>query len=247
VLGYLTERPEDAQWLSPEQRGWLSHRLEQERPQTGAVYSSSLRALANPLVWVLTVPYFAMYAVGLGYTLWAPILVRDALGTSSATTGLIVGAISLLSALVYPLAAMLSDLWDERCGLAALALGLYCAGCIGLAFFPHSLLRMTALVLIPLSTPVFMSPFWCLPTKFLKGTSAAAGIALISAIGSSGGFFGPSIIGFLKQRTGGDAGAFFGLAALALVGSLVLIALRQMAVFKPSHRVVSATPAIRTI
>jgi MFS transporter, ACS family, tartrate transporter len=168
--------------------------------------------------------------------------VRDALGTSNAATGLVVGAIALLSALVYPLAAMLSDRWDERCGLAALALGLYCTGCLGLALFPHSLLRMTSLMFIPLSTPLFMSPFWCLPTKFLKGTSAAAGIALISAIGSSGGFFGSSIVGFLKQKTGGDAGAFFGLAALALVGSLVLIALRQMAVFKPSHKIVGPTP-----
>lgn len=247
VLVYLPERPEDAQWLLPERRVWLSDRLKQEGPQASAADTSTLRALANPLVWVLTVPYFAMYAVGLSYTLWAPILVRDALGTSDAATGLVVGAISLLSALVYPLAAMLSDRWDERCGLAALALCLYCTGCLGLALFPHSLPRVTALMFIPLSTPLFMSPFWCLPTKFLKGTSAAAGIALISAIGSSGGFFGPSMIGFLKQKAGGDAGAFFGLAALAFVGSLVLIALRQMAVFKPSHRIVSPTPGIRTI
>jgi ACS family tartrate transporter-like MFS transporter len=246
VLVYLTERPEDAQWLLPERRIWLSDRLKQERPQAGAANISTLRALANPLVWVLTVPYFALYAVSLSYTLWAPILVRDALGTSNAVTGLLVGAISLLSALVYPLAAMLSDRLDERCGLAALALGLDCTGCLGLALFPHSLLRVAALMFIPLSTPLFMSPFWCLPTKFLKGKSAAAGIALISAIGSSGGFFGPSIIGFLKQKTGGDAGAFFGLAALAFVGSFVLIALRQMAVFKPSHRIISPTPEIRT-
>jgi MFS transporter, ACS family, tartrate transporter len=247
VLVYLPERPEDAQWLLPERRVWLLDRLEQERPQAGAAHISTLRALANPLVWVLAVPYFAMYAVGLSYTLWAPILVRDALGTSDAATGLVVGAISLLSALVYPLAGMLSDRWDERCGLAALALCLYCTGCLGLALFPHSLPRVTALMFIPLSTPLFMSPFWCLPTKFLKGTSAAAGIALISAIGSSGGFFGPSMIGFLKQKAGGDVGAFFGLAALAFVGSLVLIALRQMAVFKPCHRIVSPTPVIRTI
>ena len=241
ALGYLTDRPEDARWLSGEQQRWLSHRLEQERQQTGVASISPLRALANPLVWVLTIPYFALYAVSLGYTLWAPILVRDALGTSDAVTGLIVGGIFLLSALAYPLAGLLSDRWDERCGLAALALALDCAACIAAALFPHALLRVIALAFLPLSTSLFMSPFWCLPTKFLKGTSAAAGIALISAIGSSGGFFGPSIIGFLKQRTGGDAGAFFGLAGLAFVGSLVLIGLRQLAVFQPGRRVVSAT------
>jgi len=71
LLGYLTERPEDARWLSSEQRGWLSHRLACERQQTGVVPRSPLGALANPLVWLLTVPYFALYAVSLSYTLWA--------------------------------------------------------------------------------------------------------------------------------------------------------------------------------
>ena len=87
----------------------LTQRLEQERQQTGVVSISTVRALANPLVWALTVPYFALYAVSLGYTLWAPILIRDALGTSDAVTGLIVGGIFLLSALAYPLAGLLSD------------------------------------------------------------------------------------------------------------------------------------------
>jgi MFS transporter, ACS family, tartrate transporter len=193
---------------------------------------------------LLTVPYFALYAVSLSYTLWAPILVRDALGTSNANTGFIVGGISLLSAAVYPLAGILSDRWDERAGLAAFALALDFAGCIGVGLFSHSLLRVTALAFIPVSTSLFMSPFWCLPTKFLKGPSAAAGIALVSAIGSSGGFFGPSILGFLKQRSGSDAGAFFGLAGLALLGSLVCIGLRQMAVFKPAQRMAASTATL---
>jgi ACS family tartrate transporter-like MFS transporter len=244
LLGYLTEQPEDARWLSPEQRGWLSDRLIWERQQTGLVPLSPLRALANPLVWLLTVPYFALYAVSLSYTLWAPILVRDALGTSNAKTGFIVGGISLLSATVYPLAGILSDRWDERAGLASFALALGCAACVGVGLFSHSLLRVTALAFIPLSASLFMSPFWCLPTKFLNGTSAAAGIGLISAIGSSGGFFGPSILGFLKQRSGSDAGAFFGLAGLALLGSLVCAGLRQKAIFRPAQRLAAVNAAV---
>jgi MFS transporter, ACS family, tartrate transporter len=112
------------------------------------------------------------------------------------------------------------------------------------AVFSESLLRVTALAFIPISTSLFMSPFWCLPTKFLKGPSAAAGIALVSAIGSSGGFFGPSILGYLKQRSGSDAGAFFGLAALALLGSLVCLGLRQMAIFKPAQTVTATVSAV---
>lgn len=245
ALGYLTDRPEEAQWLSKQQRGWLSHRLEQEQQQAAAAHFSPLRVLGNPLVWILIVPYFAVCAVYYALIFWAPTLVRDALGTSNAITGLITGGIYLLAALAYPLAGMLSDRSDERCGLAALGLALYCAGCVGVALLPHSLFRVAAFVVVALGNPVFNSSFWCLPSKFLNGASAAAGIALISAVGTTGGFFGPSIVGYLKQLTGGDAGVFLGLAGLSFIGGLVCLGLRQVEVFRPSRGVIEAAPAIR--
>jgi ACS family tartrate transporter-like MFS transporter len=88
-----------------------------------------------------------------------------------------------------------------------------------------------ALALIPIGLPVFMAPFWCLPGMFLKGPSAAAGIALINTIGTFGGFFGPSIVGVLKQITGTDSGAFLGLASLSVVGAFVCWGLRRAAPF----------------
>jgi ACS family tartrate transporter-like MFS transporter len=232
VLGYLPDRPADVRWLSLEQRNWLSHRLELEQQVIAAAPISPLSALATPLVWVLAVPYFIFYAIGLVYQLWGPILVRDALGTTNVGTGMIIGGISLGCALTYPLAAALSDRWDERCGLVALALATDCIGCIGVAILPHSPLRIAALALIPFCNGMFLTSFWCLPTKFLRGSSAAAGIALINAIGSSGGFFGPSIVGFLKNSTGSDSGAFFGLAGLAIAGVIVCTGLRRRPEFK---------------
>jgi ACS family tartrate transporter-like MFS transporter len=110
------------------------------------------------------------------------------------------------------------------------------SGGIGVALLSHSILRVAALVVLQVGNPIFMTSFWCVPTRLLKGSSAAAGIALVSSIGTSGGFFGPSIIGFLKQTTGSDSGAFLGLAGLALLGALVCIGLRQAAAFSSSRR-----------
>ncbi len=242
ALAYLTDRPEDARWLSKQQRDWISNRIEQERQQSVAADVSPLRALGHPLLWVLIFPYFALCAIAYGATFWAPLLVRDALGTSNSATSLIVGGIYLLAAIVYPLAGMLSDRMDDRCGLAALGLAFYCVGGIGVAMLPHSILRVVALVVLQVGNPIFMTSFWCVPTRLLKGASAAAGIALVSSIGTSGGFFGPSIIGFLKQTTGSDSGAFFGLACLALLGALVCIGLRQTAAFSPRRRLVGMAP-----
>jgi ACS family tartrate transporter-like MFS transporter len=233
VLRYLTERPEDARWLSAAQRNWLTQRIQQERQQRVVLEVSPLRALGQPLVWVLAVPYFAYYTVGLAIVFWTPILVRDALHTSDSATANISGGIALLSALGYPLAGMLSDRWGERWGVAALGLALGGAGCVGLAFLPNSMLCVLFLIVVGLCSALFMPAFWCLPTKVLKGPSAAAGIALVNAIGSSGGFFGPSIIGFLRNTTGSNSGGLFALAGLALVGGIVCLALRGVAVFRP--------------
>ena len=240
VLRYLTDNPEDAHWLATEERSWLSQRLEREQRQTAAADVSILRTFRNPLVWILTIPYFAFYTVALGYALWAPTLVRDALKTSNSTTGLVIGGIYALGVLVYFLAGMLSDRRDERCAVAALGLALAGAGCIGAAVIAPSPLRVAAFALIAMLSPLFLGSFWCLPTRFLKGTSAAAGIGLVSAIGSSGGFFGPNIIGSLKQTTGSDVGAFVGLAALALFGALVCLGLRRMPSLRPQSRLIAA-------
>jgi sugar phosphate permease len=239
ALRFLTDCPDDAHWLSTEERRWLSLRLEREQ-QNAATEVSLLRTFGNPLVWVLTIPYFAFYTIALGYALWAPTLVRDALKASNATTGLVIGGLYAVAILVYFLAGMLSDRRDERCAVPALGLALACAGCIAAALIAPSPLRVAAFAPIAMASPLFLGSFWCLPTRFLKGQSAAAGIGLVSAIGSSGGFFGPSIIGSLKQTTGSDVGAFLGLAAIALLGTLVCLGLRRIPSLKPQLREIGA-------
>ena len=71
-----------------------------------------------------------------------------------------------------------------------------------------------------------MVTFWSLPTAFLSGTAAAAGIAWINSVGNLGGYFGPDLIGTIRTHAGGATGAaFFALAALAFVGALIILLL----------------------
>jgi sugar phosphate permease len=241
VFRFLTDRPLEADWLSHAERSWLAQRLEQEQQQTAAAEVSILRALANPLIWILTIPYFAFYTVALGYGLWAPTLVRDALHTSNTVTGVVIGGIYALAMFVYFIAGAVSDRKDERCAVAAAGLALACAGCVGAAVIAPSPLRVAAFALIAMLSPLFLGSFWCLPTRFLKGPAAAAGIGLVSAIGSTGGFFGPSILGYLKQTTGSDVVAFAVLAALALLGALVCGGLRRTPSLKPQPQAIGAS------
>jgi MFS transporter, ACS family, tartrate transporter len=239
VLVCLTEHPADADWLSTEQRHWLTSRLDADQPRMTVSESSPLRALALPLVWLLTIPYFATNVMVFAYNFWEPTLLREMLGTSYLSTGIISGGIALLAAGAFITAGMISDRHDEPCGLAALGLMSGCLGFVGLALL-HSRLEVIALVVIALSGPTIGAPFWCLPTKFLKGPAAASGIALINAVGSCGGFVGPTLVGFFRQTATGDTGAFLGIAALALVGSLVCVALRQLTMLGPRPQGISA-------
>lgn len=240
TLVYLTERPEEARWLSPTQRTWLVERIAGERSRLHRVAASPLHSLINPLAWALIVPYFIYYAVALGCAFWAPIIVRESLHTSDTTTGMVVGGISIVSLIAFPLAGVLCDRSGERCGVAALGLVFSAAGCAGLALLEHSPHRFLALIPIALASSFFMPSFWCLPTRFLTGPSAATGIALINAFGSSGGFFGPSIIGFFRTLGGSDAAGFGALAVLSLLGASVLVGLRTVTAFRPVSTVTVA-------
>jgi sugar phosphate permease len=102
VLFYLTDRPEDAGWLAGEERAWLSERLNRERGESPAAPPASvLRAIANPLTWVLSLADLAYYTVGVGYIFWAPQLVRSALGTRNVATGFVTAGIAVLAAAAY--------------------------------------------------------------------------------------------------------------------------------------------------
>ena len=90
-----------------------------------------------------------------------------------------------------------------------LVLGLLCLGQIGVSAMP------------PL--------FWPIPSAFLTGTSAAAGIAAINSIGNLSGFAGPYVMGYLKDLTGNFTAGLLVLAACALVGGIVALMLKVSA------------------
>jgi MFS transporter, ACS family, tartrate transporter len=246
VLYFLTDRPSDAQWLDVEERSWLSERLDRERETSDTMLPvSALRAITNPLTWILVVPYFCYTMIGYAYVFWTPLLIRGALGTRDVMTGFVTAGLALGGAAAYLIAAGRSDRSAERCAYPAFGLALSTVGCLGLAMAPSPMLRIAALALIPIGSAVFGPAYWCLPATVFGGTAAAAAIALISAVGSTGGFFGPGLIGFVKRTTGGDTGAFLMLSGIGIVGCLVCLGLRQNARFAWRAPASESRPAVK--
>ncbi len=230
VLVYLTDRPEAAHWLAPAERHWLVSKLTTERAACTAAHPiGTLAALTNPTVWQLGI-IFLLAAIGFyGYSFWAPLIIKSLTGSSDLGVGFILGAISALTVASMVLNGAHSDRTDERPLHVAVPLLITGAGFFGCALLSEPRLAVLSLALVPIGHCSAYGPFFSVPTRFLTGAPAAAGIALVVTIANVGGFVGPTLMGAMKDRTGTHGPAFMLLGACAMVAALLAIRLRRAA------------------
>jgi len=237
VLGFLTDKPELAEWLEPGERRWLAERMAGEQRAAHARHGVGLKAaMMHPTVWLLGLILFACQCGSYGLTLWIPQIVRGLSGLGDFT-------VSTISALPYVAAAIgmiaigaSSDRTGERFLHIAVPSAIGSLGFILSAYFTSPLPGMIALTIAAVGDLGTRGPFWALPTRFLTGSAAAAGIALINTMASLGGFVGPSAVGLVRELTGSFAGGLVFLAALLLLAAGAALLLRRTrALADPEH------------
>jgi ACS family tartrate transporter-like MFS transporter len=237
VLRRLTQRPEDAAWLPDEQRAWLTARLARDRAESPSPHGlPPLRALAHPLIWFVALPELLVTTAGYAYLFWGPQILREVLHLSNLATGLFGGAIALVSAAGMLVVGASSDRTGDRVKHAAACALVVALGCAGAAVFDDPIAKIASIIVMQVAVISFLAPFWALPTMLLSGSSAAVGLALVNAIGNVGGFIGPNVVGFLRARAGGDTGAFLVLATMALVASVLCLAMTRARGLAPARR-----------
>jgi ACS family tartrate transporter-like MFS transporter len=224
VLLYLTDRPRDATWLTPEERDWLASRLEREQATRESIRSFSLRqALLSPHVLALAVVYFGVVAANYGLSLWLPQIVKG-FGLSNVQTGFVT-AIPYVFGMIAMIAwGRHSDRTSERIWHVLGSAVLASVGLAAAAYLNSPILEMVALCFAAMGFFSAVSTFWTLPTALLSGTAAAAGIALINSIGNLSGFVGPYAVGWIKDATGDFSWGLLALAAGPLVSAIVVFA-----------------------
>jgi ACS family tartrate transporter-like MFS transporter len=228
VLGYMSERPEDAAWLTGPERAWLAGRMEAERAAAGPLrHLGPWTMLRQGAVWRIALLYVLGVVGGLAYIFWAPAMIRGLLGTSDLGTGLVFGAIALASAVAMLAVGHSSDRTGERWLHVAGSAALVAVGCAGAALLRNPLLAVLSLALIQVGAMTFLPPFWSIPSTVLTGSAAAATIALINSIGNIGGFVGPNLLGSMKQATGGFSGALLVLGGLSLGSAVLAVVMRR--------------------
>jgi ACS family tartrate transporter-like MFS transporter len=224
VMVYLTNRAEDAHWLTEEQRTWLLDRLGRE--QTGSVAgegSGKFAAFGIAGVWALAFVYFGLNTVSYGMSMWLPNLIHSLSGVGNVVIGLLSAIPYLAAVLVMMWVGLHSDRTGERRWHIAVP-AFAGAAALGVAAYSHSMvLSIVAFSVAVLGVFSMVAPVWALATGRLSGAAAAVGIALINSVGNLGGGFGPYIIGFIRNLTGTFQGGL--LVVGAVLGSAGVMAL----------------------
>jgi nitrate/nitrite transporter NarK len=141
--------------------------------------------------------------------------------------GWILGLIGAAGAGAMLLIGASSDRGGDRIRHAAGAMGIAAIGCAVAAFSQEPVVTVAGIAVAVVGTTAFLPVFWCIPSTILRGTAAAGGIALINSIGNAGGFFGPNLLGQVKDATGSFSGGFLALAVLTLAGAGLTLRLRH--------------------
>jgi len=222
TLFVMTDRPEQAKFLTTEEKAWLTGVLAEERKlkESHKVYSF-WEALYSPKVLLLSMNYFGIVVASLGLLFFVPQIIKSLGNFSNMEVGWLTMIPYIAGAIGLVVWGRVSDRMRERrwnlLGASIVSgLGLVIAG-----LTMGSWWAMVGLSIAAIGFYGSKGPFWAMPPMFMTGTAAAASIAWINSIGNLGGFFGPWWVGVMKDATGSYAGGLYGLALMGLMAALV--------------------------
>ena len=223
VLWKFDDSIRKAKWLSEDDKQLLEANIaadnkgKTEHPGIGKVFS-------DPRVWMMSLIYFAFVMGQYGLTFWMPTLVKNAGVKDTFMVGVLSAIPYVCAAITMVLIGRSADARRERrwhlivpalMGAVGFAVVATVGNNVALSIVFLSLAAAGVLTCAPL--------FWSLPTAFLQGTAAAAGIAAINSVGNLAGFVSPYMIGALKDMTGSTSAGMYALAAVLVLGCIAVL------------------------
>ncbi|MDC4493467.1 MFS transporter [Acinetobacter baumannii] len=223
VLAVLKDSVQDANWLTQDEKNLVKQELAQDN-QHKEGHASVKEFIADKRLWLLVGIYFCVVMGQYAITFWLPTLIRNSGISDNWHIGLLTSLPYMCAIVVMILAGRSGDHFQERRWHLIIPM---CAGAIALTFatlFASNLtLSLICLCIAASGVLTASSLFWMLPTNFLGGVSAAAGIAAVNSFANLAGFCSPYLIGWITTNTGSNAIGMFLITAVLIFGaSLVL-------------------------
>ena len=222
VFLFLDDRISRAKWLTEEERALLEKNIASEASEKQE--ESILKIFSSGRVWLLAAIYFSFVMGIYGVSFWLPTIIS----AMSIADPLEIG---MMSAIPYGFAVVAmvvvgrsADLRRERRWHVAIPAMLGAVGLVlSVIWADNTVLAMAALTLATSGILCTLPLFWSLPTAFLAGTGAAAGIAMINSLGNLSGFISPYAVGWLKEVTASTNAGMYLLAGVLVVGALLTL------------------------
>ncbi|MBW3007083.1 MFS transporter [Acinetobacter baumannii] len=223
VLAVLKDSVQDANWLTQDEKNLVKQELAQDN-QHKEGQASVKEFIADKRLWLLAGIYFCVVMGQYAITFWLPTLIRNSGISDNWHIGLLTSLPYMCAIVVMILAGRSGDHFQERRWHLIIPM---CAGALALTFatlFASNLsLSLICLCIAASGVLTASSLFWMLPTNFLGGVSAAAGIAAVNSFANLAGFCSPYLIGWITTNTGSNAIGMFLITAVLIFGaSLVL-------------------------
>lgn len=219
----LVDHPKDARWLTPEERGALLDALSREtldRPAHG--FWSALR---DPRVLLMTAVQFGFTLGSYGIGMWLPLILKQ-----HALSNLQIGFVTTIP---YACATLGMLAWARRVDRGGdkvtnltVACLLAVVGFVISVLFNTLVPALLGLTIALTGVTSARTVFWTIPPRFLTGAAAAGGLAFINSVGTFGGWVGPLLMGWLKDRTGSFVPGLAAMAAILLIATGLAASLR---------------------
>jgi MFS transporter, ACS family, tartrate transporter len=224
VVAYLlVDRPEAAHWLDPKEREVLADMLAaepRERVRVGII-----EAIRDPRVIICALVQFGFTLGSYGILFWLPQIIK-ASGMSNL-------AVTALTAIPYGFAtlamiwwALIVDKSGKKIGNLVLTCGLGAVGLVVSVLTDSLTIGLIGLTIALIGITSARAVFWTIPTRFMTGVGAASGLAFINSIGVAGGYFGPELMGTLKDLTGGYFAGLLTMAGILAASALLAASLK---------------------
>ncbi len=225
---FIKDRPADASWLSASEREWITSETAKDRAGDPEHVPFS-RVFSTGVVWQLVLVYFLVQVGFYGLNLWLPTLLES-------VTKAGFGAVGLIAMLPYIVA--IAFLWlngwaadrTRRYGLHVFIAMAVAAVCLVLSIVvakTHIVLSIGLLCLAMGGALGYDGPFWAAGSTVLPAAVVGGAMGLINALGNLGGYLGPTVGGWLQDKSGGSfLGTSFFLGGSLLLAGIVMLTVR---------------------
>jgi ACS family tartrate transporter-like MFS transporter len=225
VFKLLPDTPVQAKWLTSEEAQWITDRVASEAAGAERVQHLNWRvALSDHRIVMLCLIFILTSTAGNAVGFFGPQLLKARSG--GAWSDPFVATVGVIPAIVGAVSMLLAAVHSDRTGRRRLHVVLgYFVGGLGFLlclFAPSAPLTLAALALTSLGERAAAGSYWAVTTNLMGARAAAGGIAFINSVGNLGGFFGPVLMGELKERSGGSYAPGIATAALLMVCASLL-------------------------